>query len=95
MSIFKSLLHLFGGGSVLSEADTVVSTVLGLIHDAESKFPSGAEKLEHVRAGLQSAWSKFDQLAVTFEHAWPVLSALVTTIVGFYNASGAFGHKAK
>ena len=95
MSIFQSFLKFFSGGTVLEEADTVVSTVLGLMHDAESKFPNGAEKLEHVRAGLQAAWDKFDSLAVTFESAWPVISTLITTLVSFYNASGAFGHKPK
>lgn len=95
MSIFKSFLHFFAGGSVLDEADAVVSTVLGLIHDAEAKFPSGAEKLEHVRAGLQSVWSKFDSLAVTFESAWPTISTLIGTLVTFFNASGAFKHSAK
>lgn len=93
MSIFTSLLHMVtggGAGNVVAEADEVVSTVLGLMHDAESKFPSGAEKLEHVRAGLAAAWSKFDSLAVTFESAWPAISTAIGALVTFFNAAGVF-----
>jgi len=95
MSIFNSFLHLISGRkSALAQADSIVGTIIGLMHEAEGLYPNGADKLEHVRLQLESAWHKFDSIAVSFETAWPVISSLIATLVSLYTASGAFKRKA-
>lgn len=97
MSFFSYIHRLFSSNSaaVIDQADTVVAKIVGLVQEAETMFPHGADKLEHVKRGLQIVWDDFKAIEASFEQAWPAISALISTLVGLYNTAGAFKHAAK
>jgi hypothetical protein len=80
MSTFLLLMKLF---PILVEA----------IKAAEGLFPDsgkGKEKLELVRAYMETAWSTAGDMKATFSEMWPKIKPIIDKIVATLNSLGIF-----
>ncbi len=68
----------------------VVGTFVKAVEDVMPAGTSGQQKLETVRAGIQSVYNASGQVAVEFNAIWPHLQSLIAMLVAAYNAVGIF-----
>jgi hypothetical protein len=78
---------------ILRALAALLPIVLGLVKQLEEAIPasgSGAAKLAQIKAILQQGFGTLTGLSVTFEQIWPPVQALISGLVGAFNALGVF-----
>lgn len=78
---------------ILRALAALLPIVLQLVRQLEEALPTtgaGAAKLAQIKAILQQVFSTLSGLSVTFEQLWPTIQALITGVVGAFNALGVF-----
>jgi phage-related protein len=78
---------------ILRALAALLPVVLQLVRQLEEAIPTtgaGAAKLAQIKAILQQVFGTLSGLTVTFEQVWPSVQALVSGVVGAFNALGVF-----
>lgn len=78
---------------ILRALAALLPIVLQLVRQLEDALPTsgaGAAKLAQIKAILQQVFGTLSGLSVTFEQLWPTVQALITGVVGAFNALGVF-----
>lgn len=78
---------------ILRALAALLPIVLQLVRQLEEALPTsgaGAAKLAQIKAILQQLFATLSGLTVTFDQVWPTVQALITGVVGAFNALGVF-----
>jgi hypothetical protein len=79
--------------AVLTLVSQLFPLLIQIVQQVEQAFPqggNGANKLEMVRSGLESAFKNYTEAKVTFDQTWPTLKVFIDGAVKLYNSTGQF-----